>query len=104
MLLTLTAVTHIRAQSPEVMLCKTWKLIQYEESGTTFPPDESQQKDRMIFKPDHTTQSIESGSVQKGIWKYSPATKIIEIVDNSTKEKSVLKVCFAFFKATSAGI
>lgn len=38
---------------------KTWTIIQYEESGLKFPPDETQQNYRMVIKPDHTTQSIE---------------------------------------------
>ena len=74
------------------LICKEWLLKAYEEDGEKFSPAPEQQNDLMIFYKNKEVKSIESGNIQNGVWQYNSRTNELVILDNDTKEKTILKV------------
>ncbi len=74
------------------LICKEWKLAFYEEEGEKFPPSPEYANDIMVFYPDYTVKSVETGKIQNGIWEYDPTEKLLSVVDDQTKEKAIMKV------------
>ena len=47
-------------------IAKEWKIKTYESFSEEFPPQESQQNDKMIFNSDMTAKIVEYGQSKSG--------------------------------------
>ena len=90
--LSATAQTSQANHNIDSLICKSWNLTFYEESGEKFQPGPEQKNDRMIFYFDHKVKSIETDNIQNGVWDYDPIRKLLTVIDNDTKEKAIMKV------------
>jgi len=82
----------------EILISKEWKMDSYEVGEKKILPTEKQKSDRMIFYANHDVESIDSGRIDKGIWKYDSNTKTITMIDNATKTQ----MPFQIIKLTSS--
>lgn len=90
----------VHAQTFESLLCRSWHTYKYVQAdGLKIDPLPQYKDDKITFHTDHTIVSLEGTPngihTQKGTWAYTPATKMLKMVDTEGKitiEVKVLKL------------
>jgi len=74
------------------LICKKWKPVAFEEEGKKYDTPERFQTTRMNFFLDHTVESTDKGNSAVGDWIYDENLKTITIVDQVTKQTSIIVI------------